>query len=64
MRRSSLPSGPITYSIFRGTSPVNLMQFAQTTVPFYEDLSRERACYDVELLPFRLNDDTGVEDYS
>jgi hypothetical protein len=39
----SLPSGPVTYGIFRGTSPSNLTQIAETTVPFYEDVSLRSA---------------------
>lgn len=34
----SLAGGPVRYSLYRGTSPTNLAQLAQTTRPFYKDL--------------------------
>jgi fibronectin type 3 domain-containing protein len=39
----SLPIGPITYGIFRGTSLSNLKRLAETTVPFYEDAGLQPA---------------------
>ena len=35
----NVPSGPIAYMLFRGTSPSNLTQIAKTTAPFYSDVS-------------------------